>query len=144
MLKILSDLNLANRIDFDASSTIIASGVCGSWVTLSSDELDFPSAATKLAFPIWTESNRDGTVGWTPDVDTTGKLTVISGYLRGITDQFVKANTAVGDVLEVNTAGKLAEGTASDGVSVAVVVKLHDSVTVLGTTYTDCVEFITL
>lgn len=145
MLKLLSDLKRANRMDFDATAGLLASGVTGTWATLDGNgELALPAAATKLAFPVWTESYRDGTVGmWTPDVASTGKLTVFDGYLRAITDQVADyAGTAVGDLVTVDTAGKLAKTT--DGTKdVAVVMKKHDSVTVLGTTFENCLEFTT-
>ena len=64
MLKLLSDLKRCNRMDFAAAAGVIASGVTGTWVTIdSNDTLQFPSEATKLAWPVWTESYRDGTVG---------------------------------------------------------------------------------
>jgi len=144
MLKLLCDLKRANRMDFEAAAGVIASGVTGTWVTLDSAQtLQLPSGATKLAFPIWTESNRDGTVGWTPDVGATGNLTVFDGYLRAITDQVADyAGLALGSLLTVDTSGKLAKTT--DGTKdVAVVMRKHDSVTILGTTFTNCIEFTT-
>lgn len=144
MLKLLSDLKRANRFDKTATAGALLSGVTGTWVTLNaSDEFDLPSAATKLAFPVWSESNRDGTVGWTPDIAATGKLTVFDGYLRAITDQVADyAGLAQGDLLTVNTAGKLAKTT--DGTKdVAVVMRKVASITILGTTFTNCIEFTT-
>jgi len=145
MLKLLSKLEKANRMDFDATAGVRASGVTGTWVTLdSAGNVDLPSAATKLAFPVWTESNRDGTVGWTPDVSATGKLTVLDGYIRAITDQVTDyAGLAIGDLLTVDASGKLAKATADESLDVAVVMKKHDSVSVLGTTFSNCVEFTT-
>jgi hypothetical protein len=144
MLKLLSDLKKANRFDKTATAGVIASGVTGTWVTLdSNDHFDLPSASTRLAFPVWTESRRDGTVGWTPDVDATGKLTVFDGYLRAITDQVSNYDSlALGNNLKVDTDGKL---TKTDGAedAVAVVMRKIDSVTYLGTTYSDCIEFTT-
>lgn len=144
MLKLLSDLKLANAMDFTAAAGVIASGVTGTWVTIdSNDTLQLPSSATKFAFPVWTESNRDGTAGYTPDVTATGKLTILDGYLRAITDQVTSyAGLAVGDLLTVDANGKLAKTT--DGTKdIVVVMKKHDSVTILGTTFTNCVEFTT-
>jgi len=144
MLKLLSDLKRANRFDKSATAGVIASGVTGTWVTLdSNDNFDLPSSANRLAFPIWTESNRDGTVGWTHDVGATGKLTVFDGYLRAITDQvYDYASLAQGDLLKVTTAGKLTKTTDATEM-VAVVMRKIDSITVLGTTYTNCIEFTT-
>jgi len=144
MLKLLSDLKRANRFDKTATAGALASGVTGTWVTLnSSDEFDLPSGATRLAFPVWSESNRDGTVGWTPDIAATGKLTVFDGYMRAITDQVADyAGLAQGDNLTVNSAGKLAKTTAAV-TSVGVVMRKVASITLLGTTFTNCVEFTT-
>ncbi len=145
MLKTLSDLKFANRMDFTAAAGVIASGVTGIFVTLDSSQvLQLPSAATKLAWPVWNESYRDGTVGnWSPDVAETGKLTVIDGYLRAITDQVTGyAGLAVGDLLTVDTSGKLAVTT--DGTKdIAVVMRKYDSMTYLGTTFTNLIEFTT-
>ena len=144
MLKLLSNLDLANRFDKVATAGIIASGVTGTWVTLnSSDEFDLPAASNRLAFPVWTESNRNGTVGFTPDVSTTGQLTALDGYFRAITDQvYDYASMAQGDLLKVTTAGKLTKTTAAED-AVAVVVRKVDSITVLGHAYTNCIEFTT-
>jgi hypothetical protein len=144
MLKLLSDLKKANRFDKTATAGVIASGVTGTWVTLdSNDKFDLPSGATRLAFPIWTESNRDGSVGWTPDVGATNKLTVLDGYVRAITDQVAGySSLALGDNLTVDANGKLAKTTNGTEI-VAVVMRKIDSITVLGTTYTNCIEFTT-
>lgn len=144
MLKLLSDLKRANRFDKTATAGVIASGVTGTWVTLdSNDHFDLPASSNRLVFPIWTESNRDGTVGWTPDVGATGKLTVFDGYLRAITDQVTDyASLAQGDNLKVGTDGKLVKTTAAEN-AVAVVMRKIDSITVLGTAYTNCIEFTT-
>ena len=148
MLKLLSDLKKANRFDKTATAGVIASGVTGTWVTLdSNDHFDLPSGATRLAFCVWTESNRDGTVGWTPDVGVTGKLTAFDGYLRAITDQVTDyASLAQGDNLTVDANGKLAKTTIAgdtENYAIAVVMRKIDSITVLGTTYTNCIEFTT-
>lgn len=144
MLKLLSDLKRANRFDKAATAGLLASGVTGTWVTLNaSDEFDLPSASNRLAFPVWTESNRDGTVGWTPDVGATGKLTVFDGYLRAITDQVTDyASLAQGDLLKVGTDGKLAKTTAAEEM-VAVVMRKVPSIVILGTTFSNCIEFTT-
>ena len=145
MLKTLSDLKLTNRMDFEAAAGVIASGVTGTFVTLDSSQvLQLPSGATKLAWPVWNESYRDGSVGkWSPDVTETGKLTVIDGYLRAITDQVTGyAGLAVGDLLTVDTSGNLAVTT--DGTEdIAVVMRKIDSMTYLGTAFTNLIEFTT-
>jgi len=132
-------------MDFIAAAGVLASGVTGTWVTIdSNDNFQLPSGATKLAWPVWTESYRDGSVGkWTPDVSATGKLTVLDGYMRAITDQVAGyGELALSNLLTVNTNGKLAVTTAGEE-DVAVLMKKHDSATILGTTFTNCVEFIT-
>lgn len=144
MLKLLSDLKKANRFDKTATAGVLASGVTGTWVTLDgNDDFDLPSGATRLAFCVWTESNRDGTVGWTPDVTGTGKLTGFDGYLRAITDQVAGYDAlSQGDNLTVNSDGKLAKTTDATEM-IAVVMRKIDSVAYLGKTYTDCIEFTT-
>lgn len=144
MLKMLSNLHLANRMDFTAATDVLASGVQGSFVTIDANEkLQFAtSEESRAAWPVWTESNRDGTAGFTPDTTTTGNLTVLDGYVRAITDQVNGYDAlSIGDNLAVDTLGEL-QKTTTPSKQIAVVVKKHDSVTVLGTTYTDCVEFI--
>jgi len=153
MFKLLSDLNLVNRFDADAASQVLASGVSGSWVCYkSSGKVDFPESVAEAngAFMVWTESDRDGTGGkFTPDVTETSKLSILSGAgLRGITDQVASyGGTSVGSLLYADTAGKLAvvaTGTnAQVAAAVAVCTKKHASLTVLGTTFNSCIEFIT-
>lgn len=144
MLNLLSDLNKANRFDKTATAGVVASGVTGTWVTLNAnDEFDLPSAATRLAFCVWSESSRDGTIGWTPDIGATGKLTGLDGYVRAITDQVADySSLSQGDNLTVDTDGKLAKTTDATN-QIAVVMRKVDSVTVLGKTYTNCIEFTT-
>jgi len=145
MLEILSDLNRSNRMVKVATDGVIASGVNGTWVTLNaSDEAAFPTGATRLAFPIWTESRRDGTVGWTPDVAASGnKVTIMDSYLRALTDQVTSyATLALGDMLTVGTDGKLVV-TTDAAEKVAIVMKKHDSFVGVSTTFTNCIEFTT-
>ena len=104
MLRILTNLNLLNRFDVTATAGLLASGVTGSWVSKVTDSIDLPAAAGDYAMVVWTESNRDGTVGFTPDVTATGKLTVLQGQFRALTDQYA-GTPAVGDVLIAGTDG---------------------------------------
>lgn len=106
MLRLLSNLNLLNRFDVTATAGLLASGVTGSWAAKSGDTIDLPAAAGDYAMVVWTESNRDGTVGFTPDVTATGKLTVLNGNFRALSDQFT-GTPSVGDALGVGTDGKL-------------------------------------
>ncbi|HNW88157.1 MAG TPA: hypothetical protein PKN48_00710 [Bacteroidales bacterium] len=112
MLRILTNLNLLNRQDFLATAGLIASGYTGTWVSkIAADYIDLPGTAGDSCIgTVWTESNRDGTVGWTPDVSDTGKLTVVFGRFRALTDQFT-ATPAIGEALKVGTDGKLATAT---------------------------------
>lgn len=144
MLQILSSLNLVTRMDLTASAGVLASGVTGTWVAIdSADHVDFPSVSGVIAFPIWSESNRDGSAGFSPDIHSTGNVTVIYGKLRGVTDQFA-GSPAVGDALYVNTSGKLsAAGSDSTNVVVAYCTKASHSVTYLSTPFT-AIEFVTV
>lgn len=143
MLQILTDLLKVNRLELTATAGLIASGVMGTWaqMTGSSNGCDLPTAGN-LAFPIWTESYRDGEVGWTGDVGITGKVTLLYGKFRAITDQ-VTGTPAVNAVLYAAADGTLST-TAGNGIVVAVCTKASHSVTYLGTTFTACIEFVTI
>lgn len=106
MLRILTNLNLLNRFDVTAVAGLLASGVTGSWVSKSGDNIDLPATQGDYAMVVWTESNRDGTVGFTPDVTATGKLTVVQGPFRALTDQF-NSTPSVGDLMVAGVNGKL-------------------------------------
>lgn len=114
MYNVISDLTLVQRRDFEIDSPgwCTVSGLQGMWVTLVGNKLFPASTAGELTplFPIWTESNRDKTVGWTKDVTNTKKLTVLFGKHFATTDQYDTGGgtPALGDALEVaaNT-GKL-------------------------------------
>jgi len=139
MLRILTNLNLLNRFDLEATAGLIASGYTGTWVRkIADDKIDLVSnAATDFAFgTVWTESYRDGTIGsWTPDVGITGKLSVVYGKFRALTDQFTGA-PAIGNALVVNTAGQLAVGTYGTDRIVAFCTKASHSISHLGRTHT--------
>lgn len=144
MLKLLSDINQAAKYDYDAADDVIASGIQGMFVTIDSDDtLQYPTDGDMHSFPVWSESYRDGTAGnWNTTIDATGKLTILDNYVRGITDQVSSYDSlALGDMLKVDANGKLTKTTDATE-KVAFVKKKHDSVTVLGTEFTDCVEFI--
>ena len=134
---------MANRIEVTPSANVLASGVAGSWISFHDG--DYVAASGDHGGPVWTESNRDGTAGWTPDVDATGKLTVLSGYLRAQTDQ--ATGCSVGDYLMIKNDGKLIPATANTGGQIkamAVCTKAGLSISQLGKTYTGCIEFITV
>jgi hypothetical protein len=148
MLKLLSNLNLMQRIeisisDWDAVET--ADFRQGSWV-----ELDGTVSISGLTgFPIWTESNRDNTYGWTPDVGAgvtggTNKLTVLGGFHRAITDQFEPAGVVAGSPLTTSATGKLRLGVVGDDHIVAVAQTVATDYVYLGTTYSNVVTYVTV
>lgn len=121
MLKILSDLNKVERIDFTTGTgTLITSGYQGQWLVPGATYATFPSSGQAAAFQIWTEGNRDGTAGFTPDATNTSKLTVLYGKYRALTDQFegVIGSYSIGTELTVSENGKLMPVTSS-GVGVS-------------------------
>lgn len=126
MLRLKTDLNLINRFDVEAPDDLIASGVAetGTWVVKEGDTIALPSDGDVGAMQIFTESNRDGTAGWSPDATASHKnqLTVLWGKYRATTDQYAGTPSA-GDPLKVNATGKLATTTASAGDAVAVCTK---------------------
>lgn len=149
MLRVISDLTLCDRFDREYEAGVATSGVAGMWVTLNASgkfDLTATSTATGLSYQIWNESNRDGTVGFSPDVGATTKVSVLKGGYRAQTDQIESsAYTAasVGDALMAGDDGVLvaaADTAAGAKATVAYVSKKLGSVTYLGTTYTNVVE----
>jgi hypothetical protein len=121
MLKILSDLTQVERIDFSTGvGTLIASGYQGQWLVPGATYATFPTSGQAGVFQIWTEGNRDGTVGFTPDTVNTEKLTTLYGKYRARTDKFdgVIGDYAIGTKLTVSTLGNFAPvtNTAVSGV----------------------------
>lgn len=110
MLKLKTDWNKVNRLEKSASSWVLQNAVTGTWVAPSADGVDQP-AKGGFGFPILTESNRDGSVGFTGDVGVTGNVTVAYGSFEAITDQYV-GTPAVGDALYLTADGKV--GNAAD------------------------------
>lgn len=146
MLRILSDLRDTTRFDVPASDDLINSGVAvtGTWVVKRGDTLTLPEAGALDAMAVWTESNRNGTAGWSPDA-TAGvvkQLTVVYGKYRAVTDQFTGSINA-GDPLKVNANGKLVVATAGDGNAVAVCTKASHTERHLQTDHT-VIEYFTL
>ena len=142
MLQILSSLNLVTRMDLEADTWILASGVTGTWVSPSGDDNVGKPTAGDFAFPIWSESKRDGSAGFSPDIHSTGNVTVIYGKLRGVTDQFEGAPTA-GAALYVDATGKLTTTSAGDAAVVARCTKPSHSTTYLSLGFT-AIEFVTV
>ncbi len=142
MLQILSSLTLVTRMDWETDTWILASGVTGTWVSPAGDDNCEKPTAGDFAFPIWSESNRDGTAGFSPDIHSTGNVTLIYGKLRGVTDQFV-ATPTVGAALYVDASGKLTVTSSGDAVVVARCTKPSHSTTYLGQGFT-AIEFVTI
>lgn len=109
MLRLKSDLNKINRYDVEAASAVMSAGIQGIWVAEEGDQLALPSAGDANVVQVWTESNRDGTAGYSPDASASGQnqLTVLQGRYRATTDQYV-GTPVLGDKLGVNADGKLA------------------------------------
>lgn len=146
MLRILSDINDIVRFDVEASDQLISSGVAvnGTFVVKRGDTLEMPSAGDPDAMAIFTESNRDGTAGWSSDATALGtqQLTVLWGKYRALTDQF-DGTPSAGDALAVDADGKLAATTLGDNDAVAVCTKASHTVRHLQTDYT-VIEILTL
>jgi hypothetical protein len=140
MFTVLTDLSLLLRKEFDLSTynsyDVLVSGVTGVWVTLDSSGTAIrTSSATKLAWPVWNESSRAGTVGWTPDVSNSKKVTTLMGKFFATTDQY--SGVTVCGPLVTGANGKLVPGTESVSTNVvAYCIKAPYSKTHLGTTFT--------
>ncbi len=111
MLKLQTDLNLIDRFDVTASTTVIAtSGLQGRWAVPTANGWDFPvTAGAHPAYLIWTEGNYDGTTetaGFTPDATDTAKLTFLAGKYRIKTNQHTGTIT-LNTPLYVNASGVL-------------------------------------
>jgi hypothetical protein len=136
MFLVLSDLALLTRkeISIDATTGILASGLQGTWVTVSGTGNAFlPNGATKLAWPVFNESQRDQTVGkWAPDVLNTKKVTVLAGSFFARTTVFT-GSPLITQSLDVNASGQLAAGTTAP---VAYCVKAPYAYTYLGNSVT--------
>ena len=109
MLRLTTDWGKLHRMEKTAGSWVLQNAVTGTWVKDSANGLAQPSAGD-YAYPILTESNRDGSVGFTGDVSVTGNVTVAYGKFAGITDQY-EGTPAIGDTLWVTASGKLANKT---------------------------------
>jgi hypothetical protein len=129
-------------MDLEADTWILASGVTGTWVSPGGDDDVGQPTAGDFAFPIWSESNRDGSAGFSPDIHSTGNITVIYGKLRGVTDQFVDT-PAAGAALYVDVNGKLSTTSTGDAVVVARCTKPSHSTTYLSQGFT-VIEFVTI
>lgn len=145
MLVLLSDLITAERVDVDENGEASISGYQGSWVMLdTSANLKLTDGPTALAWPIWNESAVLGetSAGFAPDVAETGKLTVLKGLHRALTNQYT-GSPAIGDKLYTTDPGVLKVAPDNDTNSVAVCTAAPASVIYRGTTFT-CIEYETI
>lgn len=141
----LTNLNMVHRFDVTAAAGLLASGFTGTWVGPNTTTLNYVGSAGAFALGcVWNESNRDGTAGFTPDTRSTtgtGKLTVVYGKFRALTDQFT-GTPAVGAALYVGTDGMLST-TAGAGIIAAYCTKASHSITHLNASHT-VIEYITI
>ncbi len=148
MLILKSDINLIHRFDAKADAWTLASGVTGTFVeianTESGDGLTKPTAGN-FAVAIWSESNRDGSPGWSPDIAATGNLTYLYGKYRAVTDQIESGDNPIpGTPLYVSANGKLTTTSTGNKVVVAICTKAKHTCKYLSTPYQNCIEFVTI
>lgn len=141
MLLPLNLLTSVTRIEATASDWVLNSGYNGTWVELVGGVATKPTAGN-MAFPIWSESNRDKSQGFTPDIKAVGQVSVIYGKLRAVTDQYT-GTPAPGDKLFVDANGKLTTSTAGAGIAVAICTKAPYSERRLNVAYS-LIEFTTI
>lgn len=132
MFNVLDGIINTNRFDVDVADGVITSGIEGLWVApQTTGKYDFAAAAA-TAYAIFTESNNDGTVGFTEDAVYLKKVAVVSGTYRALTSQYDGTPTA-GQFLKTTSTGKLAVASSTENV-VAVCLKATHSVPYLGST----------
>jgi hypothetical protein len=139
MFKLLSDLSTVQRkeipINVTGSNVVFVSGYSGSWVTLDSNGYAIlTSGVTGLAWPVWNESNRNGTQGWSPDVKQAKSVTVFFGKVRAYTDRYDSSSIVLGSSLMTAAGGVLTLQTGSNPV-VAYCRKAAFSYTQFGTAF---------
>jgi tRNA G37 N-methylase TrmD len=152
MLVIKSDLNLLDRMSVDYSTDLLNSGVQGTWCTIDANNkavITTTSGAAGLSFAVFSESNADGTQGWAPDVAASGKVTLLSGTYRAVTDQISEATydaVSVGDALAAGDGGKLIAAPATAAGAMALVGWVKRKYTTYahrGASYTKVIEYVT-
>jgi hypothetical protein len=131
MLQMKSDLLKVNRLERLAAAWVLANAKTGTWVALDANGVGQPALGGP-AFPIFTESNRDGTVGFTGDVSVTKNVTILYGKFEARTDQFT-GTPALNDKLYVLTNGTLANATGASLVVDPTALSGTPTVTELGT-----------
>jgi hypothetical protein len=143
MFKILSDLSLLLRKEFDIANSlndVLLSGVSGTWVTLDASNAGYvkrtPATATELAWPVFNESTRAGTVGWTPDVTNSKKVTVLAGKFFATTDRYY-GSPVIGSPMITGGNGFITTGSEGSSTNVvAYCTKAPYTLVHLGTSYT--------
>lgn len=109
MLQMKTDLLRVNRLEKLASAWVLANGKTGLWVAFDANGVGQPSLGN-FGVPIFTESNRDGSAGFTGDVSVTKGVTVLFGKMEAVTDQYT-GTPALGDKLYILADGTLANAT---------------------------------
>jgi len=109
MLRILSPLDMVQRVDVKVDDGVLASGFIGSWVdlyqahggatTTTTRHARFADSAYDRVYVIWSEGNKRGatmgsapSAGFSPDTSQTKRLTTLVGKWRAWTDQ-ISAST---------------------------------------------------
>jgi len=145
MLKLLSNLNNCIRWDVTvaAGSWPLISGTTGTFVNFDATGAIQPAADTTSAAMVWSEGNRDGTAGFSPDITGNGKLTLLGGGFRCLTDQC--GTLVAGAAVKVGVDGKLvADGVgtiSSIGYCTAIDVAVSQSVNGVQSSV-DCAEVV--
>lgn len=143
MLQIMTSLTLLARLDLTADAWTLASGVTGTFVSFGGNGDIVKPTAGDFAVPVWNESARNLQTGvWSPDVLATGKVTVMYGKLRAVTDQFT-GTPAVGEKLYVDADGKLTTSSAGKAIPIAICTKASHTSTYMSRQFT-AIEFVTL
>jgi|APSaa5957512622_1039677.scaffolds.fasta_scaffold00296_28 hypothetical protein len=141
MLKLLSNLNILQRVELTMPNWSDTTLKQGAWIGLGG--ITPASKGLLAAYPIWTESNRNNTYGFTPDAVATGKLTLLVGTHRAMTDWVTTSGISVGSPLAVETDGTLGIGTMGTHNIVAYCEALTTSYVYMGTTYSNVITYIT-
>lgn len=141
MLNVLDGLINQNRFDVPVTAEVITAGLQGLWVAPTADGYDLV-ATPKAAFQICTESNNDGTAGFTEDAKYWKRVAVLSGTYRAETDLYA-GNPAIGDNLTVDETGKLAVTTTAGDPVYAVCLKAPYAKTIAGKSF-NVIEYMTV
>lgn len=84
MLRLLTDLNVLNRFDVAVDNDVFSDDKVaqGSWLVKRGDKLEKPAEGALDALQVFTEANRDGKPGFSPDASAGPfkRLTVLLGH----------------------------------------------------------------